>query len=137
MSASPSPSDDHSGLFDDALLGALAEAHECVQDLEPKVRELNRVLVPLLGKCPTTIDGGWAYLAKDDNDEFIVALATIPMDKVLALVARVGEILEIVSDSTSAIRVRDSYQPDLGPSIVGEVARLTQIPRTHIPGGHK
>ena len=131
MSHSPSPFSDDFGPSDESLLNTYAEIEQCVLDLEPKVREMNRVLVPLLGKCPTSADGSWAYLAKNDNDEFIIGLETLPVDNVFALVARLAEVIVILDGNDSGVRVRDSYQPDLGPSLLGEVARLQAIPTTH------
>lgn len=131
MSHSPSPFNDDFGPSDEALLNTYAEVEQCVLDLEPKVREMNRVLVPLLGKCPTSEDGGWAYLAKNDNDEFVIGLETLPVDNVLALVARLSEMMVILDDNDSGVRIRDSYQPDLGPLLLGEVARLQAVPTTH------
>jgi hypothetical protein len=70
-------------------------------------------------------------LAKNDDDEFILGLETLPVDNVFALVARLAEVIVILDGSDSGVRVRDSYQPDLGPSLLGEVARLQAIPTTH------
>lgn len=131
MSHSPSPFNDDFGPSDEALLNTYEEVEKCVLDLEPKVREMNRVLVPLLGKCPSSADGGWAYLAKNDNDEFVIALETLPVDSVMALVARLSEMVLILEDDNSSVRIRDSYQPDLGPLLLGEVARLQAVPTTH------
>lgn len=131
MSHLPSPFGDDFGPTDEALLTTYAEVEQCVLDLEPKVREMNRVLVPLLGKCPSSADGSWAYLAKDDNDQFVIGLETLSVDKALSLVARLAEILVLVEDNESGVRVRDSYQPDLGPALLGEIARLQAVPTTH------
>lgn len=131
MSTSPSPFGDDFSSSDEAMLNTYAEVEKCVLDLEPKVREMNRVLVPLFGKCPTSEDGSWAYLAKNDNDEFIIGLESLPVDNVLALVARLAEMVVILDNSDSGVRVRDSYQPDLGPALLGEVARLQAVPTTH------
>jgi hypothetical protein len=131
MSHSPSPFHDDFGPSDEALLHTYAEVEQCVLDLEPKVREMNRVLVPLFGKCPTSADGSWAYLAKNDNDEFVIGFESLPVDCVMALVARLAEMVVILDGNDSGVRVRDSYQPDLGPLLLGEVARLQAVPTTH------
>jgi|GEM_PF-3515221 hypothetical protein len=131
MSHLPSPFNDDFESSDDAMLSTYAEVEKCVLDLEPKVREMNRVLVPLFGKCPTSEDGSWAYLAKNDNDEFVIGFETLPVDNVLALVARLSEMMFVLEDSDSDVRLRDSYQPDLGPALLGEVARLFEVPTTH------
>jgi uncharacterized FlaG/YvyC family protein len=132
MSASPSPSDDDFLSSDQSLLETLAEVELFVKDLEPKVREINRVLVPLLGKCAASTDGSWAYIVKEDDDTYKVALESIPVESVLGIVARVSEVLSIVADADGVAVSRPSYQPDLGPAIVGDAARLTHIPSTHV-----
>ena len=132
MSQSPSPFDDHFESSDQSLLETFAEVEHFVLDLEPKVRELNRVLVPLFGKCPTSKDGSWAFIIKDENDQYSVGLEPFPLNSVLGVVARVSEVLTIVADSDDASLVRGSYQPDLGPAIVGDAARLVDVPSTHV-----
>ena len=67
----------------------------------------------------------------DDIDEFVIGFETLPVDNVLALVARLSEMMFVLEDSDSDVRLRDSYQPDLGPAILGEVARLFEVPTTH------
>lgn len=132
MSTSPSPFGDDFLSSDQSLLETLAEVELFVKDLEPKVREINRVLVPLLGKCSTSLDGSWAYIIKDHDDNYQVALESIPVDSVLGIVARVSEVLSIIDDADGAAFTRPSYQPDLGPAIVGDAARLTHVPSTHV-----
>ena len=132
MSTSPSPFDDDFLSSDQTLLETLAEVELFVTDLEPKVREINRVLVPLLGKCSTSSDGSWAYIVKDDNDNYMVALESISVDSVLGIVARASEVLSIIDGTDGVALSRPSYQPDLGPAIVGEAARLVNIPSTHV-----
>lgn len=132
MSTSPSPSDDDFLSSDLALLETFAEVELFYKDLEPKVREMNRVLVPLLGKCATSADGSWAYIVKDDIGAYMIALEPIPTDSVLGIVARVSEMLSIIDDAECSTFVRSSYLPDLGPVIVGDAARLTHVPSTHV-----
>ncbi len=132
MSASPSPFNDDFVSSDGSLLETLAEVELLYSDLEPKVREVNRVLVPLLGACPTSADGSWAYIVKNDDDEFLIALESIPFDKAFALVGRLDEVLDIVDDANDVSFSRPSYQHDLGPAIVGEAALLTYVPSTHV-----
>jgi hypothetical protein len=88
--------------------------------------------VPLLGKCSTSADGSWAYIVKDHDDTYKVALESIPVESVLGIVARVSEVLSIVADADGHSIARPSYQSDLGPAIVGDAARLTHIPTTHV-----
>jgi uncharacterized FlaG/YvyC family protein len=132
MSTSPSPSDDDFLSSDQSLLETLAEVELFVKDLEPKVREINRVLVPLLGKCATSADGSWAYIVKEDDDTYKVALESIPVESVLGIVARASEVLSIIDAAEGVAISRPSYHPDLGPAIVGDAARLTHVPTTHV-----
>ncbi|MFN5600959.1 MAG: hypothetical protein ACK48T_02415, partial [Acidimicrobiaceae bacterium] len=117
---------------DESLIETLVEVEQFVLDLEPKVREVNRVLVPLFGKCPSSEDGSWAYIAKDDNDQYFIAFECLPANKAFGLVARLAEVLALVEDANSHVRARDSYQPDLGHVIVGDVAQFNVVPHTHV-----
>ena len=132
MSVSPSPFGDEFGPTDQALINTLTEVELFVLDLEPKVREVNRVLVPLFGRCATSEDGSWAYITKDENGCYFIALESIPVDKALQLVARLSEVNAILEDSDALSHARGSYTPDLGPSIVGDAAQLNYIPSTHV-----
>ena len=132
MSHSPSPFGDDFGPSDESLIETFVEVEQFVLDLEPKVREVNRVLVPLFGKCPSSKDGSWAYIAKDDNDQYFIAFECLPVDKAFGLVARLAEVLALVEDANSHVRARDSYQLDLGHVIVGDVAQFNVVPHTHV-----
>lgn len=132
MSASPSPFDDDFLSSDGTLIETLAEVELLYSDLEPKVREVNRVLIPLLGKCPTSPDGTWAYLIKDENGDFLIAIEPITSASALSIVGRIETVLDIVEDADGVSFTRPSYQHDLGPSIVGDAALLTYVPSTHV-----
>lgn len=103
-----------------------------VMDLEPKVRELNRQLVALLGRCPGSETGNWAYLARDDEGGFCVAFETLPMDKVLHLVSHIERALNVLEEEGGAIIPGHTHAPDMGPSVIGEAAHLMFIPTTHV-----
>lgn len=137
MSASPSPFPDDFGPTDQSLIEAFSEVEHFVLDLEPKVREVNRVLVPLFGRCSTSEDGSWAFITKDDSGQYFVALEPIPVEKALQLVARLAEVNAILDDSETLTHSRSNYQADLGPSIVGDAARLNYVPSTHVRVVHK
>ena len=132
MSTSPSPFGDDFLSSDQTLIDALVGVDRHHKELAPKVREMNRVLVPLLGKCSTTNDGSWAFLAQDDNNDYFIAVEPIPMDKALGIVARLSEVLGILDGNNTVTLARPSYQPDLGPSILGDVARFQRVPGTHV-----
>jgi hypothetical protein len=89
-------------------------------------------IVPLFGKCPSSEDGSWAYIAKDDNDQYFIAFECLPVNKAFGLIARLAEVLALVEDANSHVRVTDSYHPDLGHVIVGDVAQFNVVPHTHV-----
>ena len=101
-------------------------------DLEPKARELNRHLTELLGPCPGNAQGQWAFVAHDESGTFHIALESIPVHKALFLVARLAEISELVVDELREVASNTPYQPNLGPSIVGDAAQLKNVPITHV-----
>jgi hypothetical protein len=43
-----------------------------------------------------------------------------------------AEVLALVEDANSHVRVTDSYHPDLGHVIVGDVAQFNVVPHTHV-----
>lgn len=114
----------------------LHQAHLAIEmkylDLEPKARELNRHLTELLGPCPGNTQGQWAFVAHDESGTFHIALESIPAHKVLFLVARLAEISELVVDELREVASNTPYQPNLGPSIVGDAAQLKSVPITHV-----
>lgn len=116
----------------DDLNPAHAEIEKRYLDLEPKARELNRHLTELLGPCPGNADGQWTFVSHDESGEFHIALESIPANKVLVLVARLAEISELVVDELREVASNKNYQPNLGPSIVGEAAQLKSVPITHV-----
>ena len=114
----------------------LSEAHVEIEkhylDLEPKARELNRHLTELLGPCPGNPQGQWAFVSHNELGEFHIALESIPANKVLVLVSRLSEISALVVDELREVASNKNYQPNLGPSIVGEAAQLKSVPVTHV-----
>ena len=125
MSQSPFPENTN---FEEAY----QEIEKNFLDLEPKARELNRHLVDLLGPCPGNPDGQWAFVAHDTEGKFHIALESIPVHKVLGLVARMSEITKLISDEFAFNSHGTQYQPNLGPIIVGDAAQLKSIPTTHV-----
>jgi hypothetical protein len=125
MSQSPFPENN-------SLEGAYQEIEKNFLDLEPKARDLNRHLTDLLGPCPGNVEGQWAFVAHDSAGNFHIALESIPTHKVLALVARMSEIADLISDEIAFTSHGAQYQPNLGPLIVGDAAQLKSIPTTHV-----
>lgn len=132
MSNETSPGEEGFALSSCDLATSFAEIEMAVLDLEPKVRDLNRRLVALFGKCPTSETGNWAYLARNDVGEFIVAFENLQMDKVLQIVTQVDRILDVVEDGGGVASYNHPHAADLGPSVVGDAAGLLFVPTTHV-----
>lgn len=132
MPTEPSPDrpDAHFSHVD--LSVSLEEIERSVMDLEPKVRDLNRQLVSLLGRCPVGESGNWAYLARNDQGEFCVAFETLPFDKVLQIASHIQRVVDVFDAEGLALSPGQSHGVDLAPSILGDAAQLTYVPATHV-----
>lgn len=128
--SSPDHQDPQFGSID--LDATFAEVERSVLDLEPKVRDLNRHLVALLGRCPASESGNWAYLARNEDGEFRVAFEMLPFDKVLQIASHVARIVEVIEQEGHVSSVGQSHGVDLGPGVVGDAAGLMFIPTTHV-----
>lgn len=132
MSTEPSP-DRHDAHFSHMDLAvSLDEVQRSVMDLEPKVRDLNRQLVALLGRSPTGDGGNWAYLARNEQGEFCVAFEVLPFDKVLQIASHIQQVLDVFDADGHSLVSGHSHGVDLTPSILGDAAHLTYVPTTHV-----
>lgn len=132
MSTEPSPErpDAHYSHVDLAV--SLDEVERSVMDLEPKIRDLNRQLAALLGRCPMGDTGNWAYLARNHKGDFCVAFELLPFDKVLQIASHIQQVLDVFDAEGHSLVSGHSHGVDLAPSILGDAAHLTYVPTTHV-----
>lgn len=132
MSFEPSPDHRDDRYTTTDLETTFEEIERSVLDLEPKVRDLNRQLCGLLGRCPVGESGNWAYLARNDEGNFCVAFEMLPFDKVLQIASHIQRVLDIFDAEGHSPVSGHSLGVDLAPSILGDAAHLTYIPTTHV-----
>ena len=132
MSTNPSPFDDGNQPFDSTLTTALQQVEKIFQDYEPKVRELNRKFTDVLGRHPSSEDGQWVFLATNEQGEYFFGLESISIEHFSKLVCVLGDIGELLEDSPIHSRSNSEPLTDLGPMIIGDAAKLTYVPTTHI-----
>lgn len=132
MSSASSPDHRDARYSPTDLANSLDEVERSVMDLEPKVRDLNRHLVALLGRCPAGESGNWAYLARTDRGDFCVAFELLPFDKVLQIASHIQKVLDVFDAEGLALVSGQTLGVDLAPSILGDAAQLTYVPTTHV-----
>mgnify|MGYP006898270984 FL=1 len=130
MSHSPSPFGDGFEPFDPSQ--TIEEIEKVVLDLEPKIRDLNRHMIDVLGACPENESGNWAYLARTESGEFVIGFEQVSIKSGMKLSNRFLDVYRILDDIDVAAPTSSQYQPDLGPSIVGDAASLRFVPSTHV-----
>ena len=130
MSYSPSPFGDGFEPFDPSQ--SIEEIEKVVLDLEPKIRDLNRHMIDVLGACPENETGNWAYLARTEAGEFVIGFEQVSIKSGVKLSNRFLDVYRILDDIDVAAPSSSQYQPDLGPSIVGDAASLRFVPSTHV-----
>lgn len=111
---------------------ALSEIELVVRDYEPKVRELNRKLNDVLGSHPSSPSGAWLYLAKNDAGEYFIALEELQLRDFSKLAWVLGEVADLVDGAPKIAGLIPQSEIDLGPSIVGDAAKLQFLPTTHV-----
>jgi len=134
MSTHDFASGDHENLpdpgFGPAFETRIAEiAREC-QDLDPKVRELNRALTEIFG--PRADKQEWAYLGRDENDVHRIFLTPVDPDEVLRLVLRVNTIIVDAEIDRAVVATRLYENIASSHNVIGEAARFRAVPSTHV-----
>lgn len=130
MSHSPSPFGDGFEPFDPSQ--SIEEIEKVVLDLEPKIRDLNRHMIDVLGPCPETENGTWAYLARTEDGDFVIGFEQLSFKSGMKLSNRFLDIYRVLDGVNIAAPSSSQYQPDLGPAIVGDAASLRFLPSTHV-----
>jgi hypothetical protein len=130
MSHSSSPFGDGFEPFDPSQ--SIEEIEKVVLDLEPKIRDLKRHMIDVLGACPENETGNWAYLARTELGEFVIGFEQVSIKSGMKLSNRFLDVYRILDDIDVAAPSSSQYQPDLGPSIVGDAASLRFVPSTHV-----
>lgn len=111
---------------------SLAEIEMVVRDYEPKVRELNRKFNDVLGSHPSSATGAWLYLAKAEDGTYFIAMEDLKIADFSKLIWVLGQVAQLAKDSPKLVGIEPNADIDLGPSIVGDIAQLTFVPRTHV-----
>ena len=130
MSHSSSPFGDGFEPFNPSQ--SIEEIEKVVLDLEPKIRDLNRHMIDVLGPCPEAENGNWAYLARTEDGDFIIGFEQLSFKSGMKLSHRFLDIYRILDEVDVAAPSSSQYQPDLGPAIVGDAASLRFLPSTHV-----
>lgn len=130
MSHSPSPFGDDFESFVPSQ--SIEEIEKIVLDFEPKIRDLNRHMIDVLGACPTNENGNWAYLARNEDGEFVIAFEQLSITSGMKLSNRFLDVYRVLDDVDQFAPSSSNYQPDLGPAIVGDAATLRFVPSTHV-----
>lgn len=130
MSHFPSPFGDDFESFVPSQ--SIEEIEKIVLDFEPKIRDLNRHMIDVLGPCPASENGNWAYLARNEDGEFVVAFEQLSIKTGVKLSNRLLDIYRVLDEVDLNAPSSSNYQPDLGPAIVGDAATLRFVPTTHV-----
>lgn len=109
---------------------ALSAIESAYRDLEPKARELNRTLTDLFG--PRRDGEMWAYLGQSDDHVYRVFITPVDTSEVLPLVAHLNCVIDKADETDICIRRSSTDASVPFPGIVGEAARLSAIPTTHV-----
>ena len=89
-------------------------------------------MIDVLGACPENETGNWAYLARTELGEFVIGFEQVSIKSGMKLSNRFLDVYRILDDIDVAAPTSSQYQPDLGPSIVGDAASLRFVPSTHV-----
>lgn len=111
---------------------SLAEIEMVVGDYEPKVRELNRKLKDALGAHPSSPTGAWFYLAKAEDGTYFIALEDLKISDFSKVIYVLGQVAALVENAPKLVGAEPETDIDLGPAIVGDIATLQFVPRTHV-----
>ena len=130
MSHPPSPFSDDFESFVPSQ--SIEEIEKIVLDFEPKIRDLNRHMIDVLGDCPANENGNWAYLARNEDGEFVIAFEHLSITSGMKLSNRFLDVYRVLDGVDQSAPSSSNYQPDLGPAIVGDAATLRFVPSTHV-----
>jgi hypothetical protein len=89
-------------------------------------------MIDVLGPCPETENGNWAYLARTEDGDFVIGFEQLSFKSGMKLSNRFLDIYRVLDDVDVAAPSSSQYQPDLGPAIVGDAASLRFLPSTHV-----
>jgi hypothetical protein len=128
----PFSPDSDDPLQNEYLQQVAGELEYVVTELEPRARHLNRRFIDVFGAHPSSVDGSWVFIDDHGDGTYSLGFEHLDVRHAFRLEGHLDAITDLVDEAGIHPCFPRTPAIDPGVQIVGDAARLRNIPTIHV-----